>query len=184
MPGRLFVVSGPSGAGKGTLVGRVMDRREGIWLSVSATTRAPREGEIDGESYFFMSTGEFEEKIASGGFLEWAKVHDSYYGTLRAPVVERISEGVDVLLEIDPQGAFQVRDNYPDAYLIFVKSPSFDDLRKRLEGRGTETAEQIERRLETAKLELEQEQRYNYSLVNDNIERATAELLSVMDSQC
>ncbi len=181
MPGRLFVISGPSGVGKGTLVRRVMQCRDGIWLSVSATTRPIRADEIAGVSYIYLSDRAFDDEVARGGFLEWAKVHDSRYGTLRAPVEEKLSQGLDVMLEIDPQGAIQVRDNFPDAILVFIKPPSFEELRRRLVGRGTETPEQVESRLETAKLELAQEHCYNYSLVNDEIERATAELLSVIE---
>jgi len=182
MAGRLFVISGPSGVGKGTLVSNIMSRRDGLWLSVSATTRAPRKGEVDGKSYFFLTDEEFDQKIASNGFLEWANVHGKRYGTLREKVVEKISEGVDVILEIDPQGALNVRENYPDAYLIFIAPPSFDDLKARLVGRGTETEEQIERRLQTAKVELEQQKCYNKTLINDDLERATQELLSIIDS--
>ena len=182
MSGSLFVISGPSGAGKGTLVNIIMGRRDGLWLSVSATTRLPREGEGEGKSYYFLSDDEFDRLVDEGGFLEWAEVHGKRYGTLRSKVVEKIEQGADVILEIDPQGAFQVRENYPDAYLIFVKPPSFEILRERLEGRGTETAEQIERRLQTAKVELEQEKCYNRTLVNDDLDRAADELLEILDT--
>ena len=184
MAGRLFVISGPSGAGKGTLVNRVMGRRDGTWLSVSATTRLPREGEVDGVSYYFLTDDEFDAKVEEGDFLEWANVHGRRYGTLRSVVVEKLEQGTDVILEIDPQGAFQVRENYPDAFLIFIKPPSFEELERRLVNRGTETAEQIAGRLEVAKLEMELETCYNVSLVNDELERATEELLEIMDSQC
>ena len=183
MAGRLFVISGPSGAGKGTLVNRVMGRRDGTWLSVSATTRLPREGEVDGVSYFFLSDDEFDAKIEEGDFLEWANVHGRRYGTLKSVVLEKLEQGVDVILEIDVQGALQVRENHPDAFLIFIKPPSFEELERRLVSRGTETAEQIAGRLEVAKLEMEQEKCYNVSLVNDELERATEELLEIMDSQ-
>ncbi|MGI6221524.1 MAG: guanylate kinase [Coriobacteriales bacterium] len=184
MAGRLFVISGPSGAGKGTLVNRVMSRRDGTWLSVSATTRLPREGEVDGVSYYFLTDDEFDAKIEEGDFLEWANVHTRRYGTLRSVVVEKLEQGIDVILEIDVQGALQVRENYPDAFLIFIKPPSFEELERRLVSRGTETAEQIAGRLEVAKLEMEQEKCYNVSLVNDELDRATEELLQIMDSQC
>lgn len=183
MAGRLFVISGPSGAGKGTLVNRVMGRRDGTWLSVSATTRLPREGEVDGVSYFFLSDDEFDAKIEEGDFLEWANVHGRRYGTLKSVVLEKLEQGIDVILEIDVQGALQVRENHPDAFLIFIKPPSFEELERRLVSRGTETAEQIAGRLEVAKLEMEQEKCYNVSLVNDELERATEELLEIMDSQ-
>ena len=183
MAGKLFVISGPSGAGKGTLVNRVMGRRDGTWLSVSATTRLPREGEVDGVSYYFLSDDEFDAKIEEGDFLEWANVHGRRYGTLRSVVLEKLEQGIDVILEIDVQGALQVRENHPDAFLIFIKPPSFEELERRLVNRGTETAEQIAGRLEVAKLEMEQETCYNVSLVNDELERATEELLEIMDSQ-
>lgn len=183
MSGQLFVISGPSGAGKGTLVNKVMGRRDGTWVSVSATTRSPREGEVDGESYYFLSDEEFDTRIAEGDFLEWANVHGRRYGTLRSVVLEKLEQGIDVILEIDPQGAFQVRDNFPDAYLIFIKPPSFEELERRLVNRGTETAEQIAARLEVARVEMEQEKCYNVSLVNDDVERATEELLGYMDAR-
>lgn len=183
MPGRLFVISGPSGVGKGTLVKNVLSRRGGTWVSVSATTRKPRDGEVDGVSYFFLTDEEFDKRIAEDGFLEWANVHDRRYGTLRSVVEDKLAEGIDVILEIDPQGAFMVREKKPEAYLIFIMPPSFEELEKRLVGRGTETPEQVERRLRTAKLELEQEPCYNVSLVNDDLERATQELLSILDAE-
>ncbi len=182
MPGRLFVISGPSGAGKGTLVQRITSRRNGLWLSVSATTRLPRKDEIDGQSYFFLTTDQFEQKISEGDFLEWAKVHDNYYGTLRSQVDSHIASSEDVILEIDVQGGLQVKKNFPDAYLIFVRPVHFEDLIERLEGRGAESFEQIQRRLETARVEMEYEKCYNYTLVNDNLEEATQELLDFIDS--
>ena len=182
MPGTLFVISGPSGVGKGTLVNRIMSRRDGTWLSVSATTREPREGEIPGVSYFFLTDEEFDRKVAEGDFLEWANVHGRRYGTMRSAVEEKLAEGLDVILEIDPQGALEVQRQAPDAYLIFIMPPSFEELERRLVGRGTETPEKIAGRLETAKREMELEPCYNISLVNDDLERATDELLSIMDA--
>ena len=183
MKGRLFVISGPSGVGKGTLVSNVLSRRDGTWVAVSATTRSPREGEVDGVSYYFLSDEEFDRKVAEDDFLEWASVHDKRYGTLKSVVEEKLAEGIDVILEIDPQGAFKVRDKIPEAFLIFVQPPNFEELERRLVGRGTETSEQVERRLQTARLELEQEPCYNVSLVNDDIERATRELMSILDGE-
>lgn len=134
-------------------------------------------------SYFFLSDDEFDAKIEEGDFLEWANVHGRRYGTLKSVVLEKLEQGIDVILEIDVQGALQVRENHPDAFLIFIKPPSFEELERRLVSRGTETAEQIAGRLEVAKLEMEQEKCYNVSLVNDELERATEELLEIMDSQ-
>lgn len=182
MPGRIFVISGPSGVGKGTLVERLMGCRDGFWLSVSATTRSPREGEIPNVSYIFLDEDDFKRRVASDGFLEWAKVHDHYYGTLREPVEERLAEKIDVILEIDPYGAFQVKEKHPEAFLLFVMPPSFETLKERLKTRGTETAEQIERRLETARIEIPLADRYNHTIINDELERATSEFISVIDS--
>ena len=181
MPGLLYVISGPSGVGKGTLVKRIMERRDGTWLSVSATTREPREGETPGVSYFYLSDEEFDQRIAEGDFLEWANVHGRRYGTMRSAVEEKLAEGLDVILEIDPQGALKVREQAPDAYLIFIMPPSFEELERRLVGRGTETPEKIAGRLETAKHEMELEPCYNISLINDDLDKATEELLAIMD---
>ncbi|MCR5845777.1 MAG: guanylate kinase [bacterium] len=181
MANRLFVISGPSGAGKGTLVKGLMSVREDLWLSVSATTRQPRPGEIDGETYFFLSREEFDRRIEEGDFLEWADVHGNRYGTLRSAVEQRLEDGLSVILEIDVQGALIVQRSYPEAILIFVKPPSFEELRKRLIGRGTESEEQIELRLANAKMEMELEGCYNYSVTNDEVDIAVSELNSIID---
>ncbi|MDR1713853.1 MAG: guanylate kinase [Coriobacteriales bacterium] len=178
--GNLFVVSGPSGAGKGTLLNRVLKDVRGAWLSISATTRNPRAGEVDGVHYFFRTNSEFTELIAADGLLEWAVVHGNYYGTLREEVLRRLAVGIDVILEIDPQGAFQVRQNYPQAILIFIAPPSMEVLEQRLRLRGTETEEQIQTRLKTARLELAQADRYNVTIVNDELDSAAAELKAVL----
>ena len=183
MAGKLFVISGPAGAGKGTLVGNLLSRRDGLWLSVSATTRAPREGEVEGVSYYFLTDDQFDELVENDGFIEWAHVHTNRYGTLRAVVEDKIAGDTDVVLEIDPQGALNIRERYPDAVLIFIKAPSMEILEQRLHARGTETEEQIQVRLQTAKVEMQQEKYYNYSLVNDDLERATEELLQIVDSE-
>lgn len=183
MAGKLFVISGPSGAGKGTLVSNLMSRRDGLWLSVSATTRMPRKGEQEGVSYFFLTDEQFDDLIENDGFIEWAHVHTNRYGTLRSVVEDKIASGTDVVLEIDAQGARQIRERYPDAVLIFIKAPDMQVLEKRLRDRGTETEEQIQVRLQTAKVEMQQEKYYNYSLVNDDLERATEELLGIVDAE-
>ncbi|MCC6109530.1 MAG: guanylate kinase, partial [Denitrobacterium sp.] len=141
--GNLFVISGPSGAGKGTLVSRVLDRVPDAWVSVSATTRPPREGEVDGTSYFFMTDDQFDDLVARGGFLEWAHVHAHKYGTPLASVKEHIDAGDQVILEIDVQGAFQVREKLPEAHLVFIDVPSEKELLARLRGRGTESEDVI-----------------------------------------
>ena len=179
-PGSLFIVSGPSGAGKGTLVRALLDRVPGIWLSVSATTRPPRPGEAEGVHYVFLPAEEFERLIAADGLLEWAEVHGNRYGTLRAPVEERLVRGQTVVLEIDPQGAAQVKDKMPESVLVFIEPPSFDELRNRLVKRGSETPDQIERRLRTAREELAIAGTYDYVVINDDVEQATDELAAIV----
>jgi guanylate kinase len=176
MTGNLFVVSGPSGVGKGTLVALATQRLGSIWLSVSATTRAPRDGELDGVQYFFLSDEEFDELIAVDGLLEWATVHGERYGTIRKEVMQRLDQGTDVILEIDPQGAFQVKEKLPQATLIFIAPPSLAALEQRLRGRGTEDETSIRRRLSNARAELEYRDRYQVIIVNDELEVAADEL--------
>lgn len=180
--GNLFVLSGPSGAGKGTLVARLLERVPSCWVSVSATTRAPRPGEVDGIHYFFMDKTAFSQLVAEGGFLEWAQVHDNCYGTLRSRVQEHIDAGDQVILEIDVQGAFQVREAMPNAHLVFIEPPSLEELERRLRGRGTETEEVIAKRMKTAQVELAQKMEYDVQVVNDDLERATEELVSYVTS--
>lgn len=176
MAGELFVVSGPSGVGKGTLLAQVLPRLDNIQLSISATTRAPRAGEIDGREYFFLTDAEFDELVRSDGLLEWAKVHTARYGTPKAPVLEALSQGLDEILEIDPQGALQVRSRYPQAHLIFIQPPSLEILAARLRLRGTESSEQMERRLAAVNQEMAQREHYDKVVVNDDLARAAAEL--------
>ena len=152
---RLFVISGPSGAGKGTLVSLVRERRHDLDLTVSATTRKPREGEIDGVSYHFISEEEFTRRVDAGEFLEWAHVHGHRYGTLKSEVDERMARGHSVILEIDIQGGMNVRKAYPGTVCVFIDPPSWDVLVARLEGRGTENEESMRIRLQTARKELE-----------------------------
>ena len=151
---KLFVISGPSGAGKGTLVTRVRERRSNLGLTVSATTRAPRKGEVDGVNYFFLTREEFDRRVANGEFVEWAEVHGNCYGTLVSEVTSKLASGSSLILEIDVQGALQVKERFPEAVLIFIKPPSLEVLRERLVGRGTETPETIELRMANAADEL------------------------------
>ncbi|MBO4364948.1 MAG: guanylate kinase [Eggerthellaceae bacterium] len=181
--GNLFVISGPSGAGKGTLVARVLERVENAWVSVSATTRQPRPGEVDGVHYFFLSDDQFSELVEQDGFLEWAQVFSNRYGTPVAKVQERMAQGCQVILEIDVQGAFQVKEKMPQAHLVFIDPPSYEVLEARLRGRGTETDDVIAQRLETALLELSQKDKYDYVLVNDNLEAAADELVAYIEEQ-
>lgn len=179
--GNLFVISGPSGVGKGTLVARLADD-EGIWVSVSATTRAPREGEVDGESYFFMTRDAFLEKAERGGFIEWAEYSGNCYGTPKDKVDEQLDAGRDVILEIEVQGALQVKELLPEAKLIFIEPPSLKVLEERLRGRGTESEEAIERRMRTARVELDEKMKYDYTLVNDDLDEALQALRSYIGS--
>lgn len=182
MSGSLFVISGPSGAGKGTLVQRLVERVPHTWVSISATTRAPRTGEIDGLHYRFMTPEEFERIIEEGGFVEWANVHSHYYGTPTGPIIEHLEAGDSVLLEIDVQGGFQVREKFPDAKLLFIAPPSMEVLEQRLRGRGTDSDEEIAKRLRNAKGELEASKDYDIVVVNDDLEEATDKLAEVLES--
>jgi guanylate kinase len=180
--GRLFVITGPSGVGKGTLIRRLQEEVPGIDLSVSATTRAPREGERDGEHYHFMDAGEFERRVAAGEFLEHADYASHRYGTLRSEVEPRLARGESVVLEIEVQGARQVSQTMPDAVLVFIAPPSRDTLRERLEGRGTDSPDEITRRLEVADEELAAHGEFAHEIVNDDVERAAGELATLVRS--
>ncbi len=180
--GNLFVVSGPSGAGKGTLLSQVIERIPDAWVSVSATTRSPRPGEIEGVHYFFLDTDHFKSLAEQDGFLEWAQVHDNYYGTLKQSVIDHMNAGDQVILEIDVQGALQVRKALPEAHLVFIEPPSLEELERRLRQRGTETEDVISSRMKTAEVELAQKMEYDVQVVNDDLERAVDELVEVINS--
>ena len=180
--GNLFVVSGPSGAGKGTLLSQVIERIPDAWVSVSATTRSPRPGEIEGVHYFFLDTDHFKSLVEQDGFLEWAQVHDNYYGTLKQSVIDHMNAGDQVILEIDVQGALQVRKALPEAHLVFIEPPSLEELERRLRQRGTETEDVISSRMKTAEVELAQKMEYDVQVVNDYLERAVDELVEVINS--
>jgi len=163
---------------------RILESRPDAWLSISATTRAPRPAEKDGVHYLFVSPEQFEAWIDDGGLLEWAKVHaGKYYGTPREPVQKQLGAGNSVFLEIDTQGAFQVMEAMPEAVSIFIEPPSLEALEQRLVNRGTETAEQIEGRMEIAQGEMAQGLRYNYQIVNDNLNDAVAELFRIVNAE-
>jgi len=153
-----------------------------IWVSVSVTTRAPRPGEVEGESYFFISDAEFTRLAETGGLLEWAEVHGNRYGTPRAAVERKIAEGRQVVLEIDPQGAFQVKSLVPESVLVFIMPPSWDELERRLVSRGSETESQVETRMETSKRELDLVGEYDHVVLNDDVPGASAMLVGLIDS--
>jgi guanylate kinase len=177
---RLTVLSGPSGVGKSTVVAHLRQSHPQIWLSVSVTTRRPRPGERDGVQYHFVDDDEFDKLVANGELLEWAEFAGHRYGTPRAAVQQRLEAGVPVLLEIDLQGARLVRKSMSEALLVFLAPPSWDELVRRLTGRGTESAEVIERRLEVARVELAAESEFDVTLVNTSVQDVTGELLALM----
>ncbi|MFD5715224.1 guanylate kinase [Streptomyces pharetrae] len=178
---RLTVLSGPSGVGKSTVVAHMRKEHPEVWLSVSATTRKPRPGEQHGVHYFFVTDEEMDKLIANGELLEWAEFAGNRYGTPRAAVLERLEAGEPVLLEIDLQGARQVRESMSEAQLVFLAPPSWEELVRRLTGRGTEPPEVIERRLEAAKIELAAEPEFDETLVNTSVQDVARELLALMN---
>lgn len=179
---RLFVISGPSGAGKGTLLARVRKRHPNLGLAVSATTREPRPGEVDGVSYHFLDEEEFSRRVRAGEFLEWANVHGHRYGTLKGDVDALLASGTSVILEIDVQGALNVLRLMPDAVLIFIEPPSLEELERRLRQRGTEGEGQLRLRLRNARSELELADKYDERIVNDDVDAASDRLLQIIRS--
>lgn len=185
-PTRLVVLAGPTAVGKGTVAAAIRERHPEVWISISATTRTARPGEVDGVHYWFVSDEEFDRLVAEGQLLEWAVVHKAArYGTPRRPVEEVLAAGRPAMLEIDLQGARQVRETMPEALFVFLKPPSWDELVRRLVGRGTETEEERERRLDTARHELAAEREFDVTIVNHEVHAAADELVSwmVLDSE-
>jgi guanylate kinase len=181
VPGRLTVLAGPTAVGKGTVAAEIRRHHPEVWISVSATTRKPRPGEVHGRHYWFVSDEEFDELIEHGDLLEWAVVHrGARYGTPRKPVEEALAAGKPALLEIDLQGARQVRASMPEARFVFLAPPSWEELVRRLVGRGTETPEERERRLETAREELAAEAEFDVTVVNTEVHAASEELVALV----
>jgi len=177
--GLLIVISGPSGAGKGTICKELM-KKGNFWVSVSATTRVPRDGETEGNSYYFLTKCCFQNQISSGDFLEYALVYGNYYGTPKSKVLEKLEEGIDVILEIDIQGALKVKDTYPEGIFIFILPPSMEELKNRIIKRGSETPESLITRFHSAYKEINYISKYNYAVINDTVELATEKVKSIM----
>lgn len=182
--GELIIISGTTCAGKGTVVKELLKRNKNLKVSISYTTRAKRDGEVDGIDYFFIQNDEFEKMIANGEFLEYAKVqYDKYYGTSKAQVKKMLDDGYDVILEIDVQGAQQIKEMFPQTILIFIMAPSMNEVKRRIKARGKETKEQILDRFQTAYREINEIPKYNYVVVNDNLEDAVNKVEAILISE-
>lgn len=181
--GNLIVVSGPSGAGKGTIISKLLSSYDNVWLSVSMTSRAIRGNDIPNETYFFVSKEEFEERIKNNVFLEYAMYNGNYYGTPRDKINEKLNEGKDVILEIEIQGALKVKELVPDAIFIFILPPSMKELRRRLVNRGTDSMEKILDRFKTAYKEINEVTKYNYVVINDDVDMAVEKVKSILLSE-
>lgn len=181
--GSLFVWTGPSGVGKGTILKALLLENKNIYFSISATTRKPRPAEQEGKDYYFLSQTQFKQKIAEDAFLEYATYVGNSYGTLREPVEEALGKGLNVILEVEVQGALNVKKKCPEAIMIFVMAPTFETLKERLIGRGTEDLEKIKKRIETAKKEINHIKAFDYLVINDTVEQAKNELAAIILAQ-
>ena len=181
--GVLIVISGPSGAGKGTICKALLEKDKNIYLSVSATTRAPRIGEVEGVNYYFFTKEVFESKVKENGFLEYANVHGNFYGTPKVNVEKMLEEGKDVILEIDIQGALQVKENFKEGVFIFILPPSMEELKQRIIKRGSETEESLMTRFKNAYKEINYVSKYNYAVVNDTLDIAVSKVESIIAAE-
>ena len=181
--GLLIIISGPSGAGKGTICKRFLERNKNVALSVSATTRAPRTGEVEGVNYYFIAKDKFKEKIKHNDFLEYAEVYDNFYGTPKSNVEEILESGKDVILEIDIQGALKVKENTEEGVFIFILPPSMEELKQRIIKRGSETPESLMKRFKSAYKEINYISKYNYAVVNDTVEIAVEKLEAIIAAE-
>lgn len=180
--GLLIVVSGPSGTGKGTICKELI-RRNDFWISVSATTRSPRNDEIEGKNYFFITKDAFENRIEKHDFLEYAQVYGNYYGTPKSSVLNKLENGIDVILEIDIQGALKVKDAYPEGIFIFILPPSMEELKNRIEKRGSETPESLLTRFRSAYEEINFVSKYNYAVINDKVDDAVKKIQCIIEAE-
>lgn len=180
--GKLYVVSAPSGCGKGTILSEVLKNNDNLFYSVSATTRCPRDGEEDGVNYYFLSVEDFKKEIENGGMLEYAQFCDNYYGTPKQKVLDKLNKGIDVILEIETNGAMQIKKAMSEAILIFILPPSVSELRRRLNKRGTEKQDIIDKRVNKAEAEIKKACEYDYIMINDELEKAIEDFEAILKS--
>ena len=183
MRGRLFVISGPSGVGKNTILNQIIMRCENVRYSISATSRAMRPGEVDGESYYFLTREQFEQMIEKGELLEHAEYVGNYYGTPLKPIQDAMSQGVDIVMDVEVIGALKIKEKVPDAVLVFVTAPSFEEIERRLLGRGDVPQDAMHDRLERARWEYHQAEKYDYTVLNDTVENAIEKLIAIMKAE-
>ena len=181
--GVLIVISGPSGAGKGTICKALLEKHKDLYISVSATTRSPRNGEVDGVNYYFLTREQFNTKVSENGFLEYAEVYGNFYGTPKANVEKMLEDGKDVILEIDIQGALQVKENFSEGVFIFILPPSMEELKQRIIKRGSETKESLMTRFKSAYQEINYISKYNYAVVNDTVEVAASKVEAIITAE-